>query len=494
MWWIAGLFIVAYGLFAFDSGLKVSPAFNQDHDNAQKVQEIIDQANQGRKVDPSLVNDLVPELIALIAALESEKYAYSSESLLPQEHHYHSLPEDHRTALSTHMMLGLFVLATGFIQFVPAFRRRYRKAHRVIGLVYLGTAMSSMSLSAYYLLITDIDDIYNTFVFYVALWDLTVSTVACLVIATVYVLKRDFARHLGWQALGFSFLLSAPVQRFEWLLLSPFSNGLTFNEMNVVVNVVLWAQLCCIAYLLFCVNRAASSKDLIPLKGFQFNLISLPVKGLLLMALCMALILEAFVYGWSTGAQSLPWLSYAMTEPAVVAHDVIYDSGLTELVAICSSALVFFIARFLLSSREKPKLLPIEASLILGLGLLLATTYLYWGYQIGLPSNQKSVGGIFYAGLGGLMFLFSAYFGASWACRKKEYATESLIFLLFISCAPAIEFFMLGTASVFDIFPEKYRLLGHAYQGACTFALFLPLLSAFLIVIYSRHTNSYRIN
>lgn len=493
-WWFSGLFLVVYGLFAFDSGLKVSPAFNTGQQNAQKIQQIIDQANAGREVDPSLLEGLVPELLTLIAELESDKYAYSSESLMPQEHHYHTLPDEQKTVLSTHMMLGLFVLITGFVQFVPAIRRNYRTAHRVIGLVYLATALSSMSLSAYYLYITEVENIYNTFVFYIALWDLTIATVACLLIAMFYIVKRDIARHLGWQALAFCFLLSAPIQRFEWFALAPFSDGLSFNNMNVAVNVVLWAQLCCLGYLLFCLNRASSPKQILATRGIQLNLVAFPARCLFALIAFLVACFELIFYGLSSGMSSLSRVVYVATQSASVAHDVIFDSGLNFPMALCSIGLIFVATKCLLSTRDNQKVKPFEASLILAMSLILVAIFIVWGYQIGLPSDTKSVGGAFYSGLGVLLFVFTVYFVWSCTSRKIEYARESLLFVLFLAFAPAIQFLLLGMFSIMDNVPEEYRLLGHAYQGTSTFALFLPLFFAFLISIYSRHTNSYKIN
>ena len=259
IWPLIGLVLIGYGLLAFNAGTTLSPATGRTDNGAEVARYVLDQTRQGvDMIGTEEVSQVVPDWANLMARLSSSDYAYGDDGLQDTQIYYFSMPESRRTVLSTHMMLGMVLMTAGFLQFWPAFRRRFRKTHRLLGAVYVLAAFASMTLSGIHLVNSGIANTFNTFVFHVGLWVMLVGVVVSVSMAGIALLRKDIARHLGWQALGFGFLLTAPLQRIDWLALSTVAGDASFNEMNILVNTILFVQATLAGYWLFRVNRGSS--------------------------------------------------------------------------------------------------------------------------------------------------------------------------------------------------------------------------------------------
>lgn len=239
LFWIIGLLVVAmYGFLAFNSGVKLSPLTNPTTDSATVVTRIIQQADQQQTIVDADLDQVIPTWAKLSAAAGSEQFTYGSDSVADTLHHYHQMQSQQKQALSIHMMLGSVLMVCGILQFWPAFRKKYPKTHRVIGGVYIVTAMLSMSMSIYHLIHTGPDKTYGEFAFFFGLWFLAIGAITSILLAIYYIKKRDIVKHMGWQALAFGFFLTAPIQRLNWITLSYFlAPYTTFNEMNYIGRV-----------------------------------------------------------------------------------------------------------------------------------------------------------------------------------------------------------------------------------------------------------------
>jgi hypothetical protein len=203
--------------------------------------------------------DAYPLWVNLMGQVSSTRYTYGSDGISEVSTYYAVMPDTQKTILSTHMMLGGTCIILGLFQFWPAFRRRYRKAHRVMGAVYMTAALAAMTMSVMHLLHAGIENTYQTFVFHVGLWMMVAGVVGSLVMASYHLWRRNIAGHLGWQAIGYGFLLTAPVQRYDWMLVGHFFPDISQGVGNGLVNVILFWQCLLFGYLLFCWNRAEST-------------------------------------------------------------------------------------------------------------------------------------------------------------------------------------------------------------------------------------------
>ena len=259
LWAALALLLIGYGLIAFEAGTKISPQMNTTEDQLGKIDYLLEQArNDVSTIGSPESEAMSPVWVRAIERLHSSQYANSDDSVMPTERHYISMSDGQRNRLSLHMMLGLVLMTFGFFQFLPAFRRRFRMAHRVMGVLYVIAGFTSMAMSGSHLFSNRVSDIFNEYVFYMGLWVMLVIAVTGLSAAGYAIWRKNIAAHLGWQALAFGSFLTAPIQRIYWVGMAPFAGDATFNEMNILLNVSLFAQAFLAAYLLFCSNRGGS--------------------------------------------------------------------------------------------------------------------------------------------------------------------------------------------------------------------------------------------
>jgi hypothetical protein len=493
IWLLLGLVLIGYGLLAFNAGTTLSPATGRADNGAEVARYVLDQTRQGvDMIGTGEVRQVVPVWANLMARLSSSDYAYGDDGIQDVQVYYFSMPEGRRTVLSTHMMLGLVLMTAGFLQFWPAFRRRFRKTHRVLGVVYVLTAVVSMTLSGIHLVNSGIANTYNTFVFHVGLWVMLAGVLVSVSMAGIALLRKDIARHLGWQALGFGFLMTAPLQRLDWLALSTVAGDASFNEMNILVNTILFVQATLAGYWLFRVNRGSS-----PLRA-SATLALAPVSQALqrsgyvmLAALALIWLLPAMLFGSLADlsvvermvpATVLSWLDGVVTGGPLLlfalALAVLMPAAWTQLANLRNSVA---------SSLTITSLTRISAATV-------AVIALYWGYQLGMPSHAHSLAGGSFALLGVLLGFFLLQLIKAQRQGEHGMAVEWLQFLLLSATTPALLLINLWLLDLIGAVPPLYLGQGAGYEVATISALFTPVLIGFLLSVYSAETDRYRVS
>lgn len=493
LWPAIGVILLAYGVLAFNAGITLSPVTNSTEAPAAVAASVLHQAADGVDMRGSPeVQQVAPAWVNVLAELSSSDYAYGEDGISDTNIYYFSMSETRRNILSTHMMLGFVLMVAGFLQFWPAFRRRYRKAHRMLGGLYIIAAITSMAMSGHHLISSGIENTYNTFVFHIGLWIMLVGVLLSLTMAGIALFKKDIARHLAWQALGFGFLLTAPLQRMDWLILSSIADGVSFNEMNLMVNTILFAQATMGGLCLFWLNRASS-----PLTGstkLEFN----PVNAFWKFTGFAAILLSALIL-------ILPVLADIRITEINLLQRVTPESPLTWLATLLESSWlpVFVVSWAVLMVAGWSQLVSLRAgvqsSLLthrITLASAIAVSFLsfYGAYQLGMPSHEHSSAGSGLGVLGALLLIFSILVKRSSINAEVGKVVESLQLLLLCATAPIMFVVNCVAFGAMDVVPAEYLARSAAYEISVIGAIFSPLVLGGLLSFYSAETARYRVN
>ena len=163
----------------------------------------------------------------------SADYSFGPRSSLAQRPLYvHAF-----AGLSLHTVAGGAALLAATMQFIPMIRRRWPTLHRTTGafvilLVAISMVGSLMILTSHPLAAT-----LSGAGFGIGLASLCGLTLTELTFAVLAIRARDYRSHMGWMALMFASLLTAPALRVQWLLLG--ASGLHLDEANLVIAVFL---------------------------------------------------------------------------------------------------------------------------------------------------------------------------------------------------------------------------------------------------------------
>lgn len=495
LWPLLGLVIIGYGLLAFNAGTKLSPVVRDTAGYGDKVSSIQHQAEAGELATNSEeVHDVLPYWLNLVARFGNTDYAYGNDSIMETSRHYYEMSEQKRSALSTHMMLGMVLMATGFFQFWPGFRRKHRKIHRILGVTYILTAFTSMSMSSYYLLNNKVADTYSQYAFHMGLSFLVVLSIFSISMAGYSIYKKNIAAHLGWQAIAFGCFLTAPIQRIYWIGMAPFAESASFNEMNIIVNVSLVAQAMLVAYLLFYFNRASSPLRSAPVNNHSVGKDSRFEKLFGYSVIAITVFILFYFYVFMQGMGSSEWLKQVVPNSALVWHDTIFESVWHYMFFIATSLVIVFSIRELMFTQDGLNNHRHYWVIIVIASLVGSLIQLMWGFRLGLPTQEYSLAGSFYAYSGLLQFFFTLFFIYRSSIKQLTAMKEALWFVLLLALAPAIKVLVLYVIHIFTLVPELYIAGGHGYQLAAAFALLVPVLSGLLIAVYSAETKRYEIN
>ncbi|MFM7661067.1 MAG: DUF2306 domain-containing protein, partial [Bacteroidota bacterium] len=121
----------------------------------------------------------------------------------------------YQIAFFTHVYSSIFVLLLGFVQFIPLVRKKHKKTHRLIGILYvlivLFLAAPSGLVMGYY----GNGGFYSqlSFCLQAVLW------FAFTLIAFRYAKKGDFIKHSDYMTFSYALTLSAMSLRlFKWII------------------------------------------------------------------------------------------------------------------------------------------------------------------------------------------------------------------------------------------------------------------------------------
>jgi hypothetical protein len=495
-WCLFGVLLLAYGLLAFDSGAKLSPLINETQRPDLVSTYILENISGNEAMQRSEeVGQVIPEWLNLIASLRSGEYAYGPDSIMETEIYYYSMTEPRRKILSTHMMLGVVILVTGFLQFWPSFRRRNRRFHRYIGGVYILAAITSMTLSGLHLLHSGPENTYDNFVFHIGLWIMLLGVLLSLSMAMWALYKKNYAHHLGWQALGFGFFMTAPLQRIDWIVLSVFSGDRSFNEMNILVNAMLFVQAALVGYVLFYINRSASTlKSDLALNSQEISpsFINQCCAYFLVAGLSFLTVYQFII---SPGLASNGLLVALVPASAAQWHGLVFGNAVLPWLAASATSVILIAGMYLqiLVQHEKTPAKSL-ATLVTVCGFILSLIFLNWAFQLGLPTHAHSLAGSAYAVTGVLLFLFVSLYASMLYSGLWARAREFLWFVILLSAGSALGYVSLISLSALAWVPNEYVEQGDGYELAMIIGVFFPVLIAFMIAVYSQETRRYAVH
>jgi hypothetical protein len=147
--------------------------------------------------------------------------------------------------ISLHSALGGLALLLCTVQFVPAIRRAAPAVHRAVGKIAVLAICLSMIGAIIFLSKTPAGDVFSGEPFAAALWTLAVSTLMTLSLAIKAIRERQIRAHMGWMALLFAGLLTAPLLRIGYTVFGNLMPGSTLAQVNagiagLMMPVAIW--------------------------------------------------------------------------------------------------------------------------------------------------------------------------------------------------------------------------------------------------------------
>lgn len=144
--------------------------------------------------------------------------------------------------ISLHTALGGLALLMCTVQFVPAIRRRSLALHRAVGKVAVTGVALAMVGAIIFLSKTPAKDVFSGEPFAAALWVQAVSTLMTLSLAIKAIRERQIRAHMGWMALLFATLLTAPLLRIEYIVFGNLLPQFNLPQVNAGIAVILMPQ------------------------------------------------------------------------------------------------------------------------------------------------------------------------------------------------------------------------------------------------------------
>ncbi|MEY4765902.1 MAG: hypothetical protein RI907_2575 [Pseudomonadota bacterium] len=132
-------------------------------------------------------------------------------------------------SIGLHAAIGGAALTLCALQFVPGWRQRSPRTHRLIGWAAIATCVLSMASSLAYLNATPLQQGFGGPIFGVGLWLLALSTLQSLTMGVLRARQRRWREHMGWMTLTSALLMTAPLLRTGYVAVG--------NLMDVTVDV-----------------------------------------------------------------------------------------------------------------------------------------------------------------------------------------------------------------------------------------------------------------
>jgi len=486
LWALLCVALAFYSLLVWDASYHLLPQ-NYDPSHEQLVDEVEAAGNQA--VPYSEISEKALEAYPLwnnlTAMVTGTYFGFGSNGNSDPVRYYTSMEPVEKSVLSLHMVLGGAVLILGMFQFTPSFRKKHRKAHRVIGGVYIIALFVMCFAAIYHMVHTGIENTYQGFAFHIQLWFLAISTIIAQVLAIVFIKKRNFPLHLGFQVYTFAAFLNAPIQRYDWAVLGWIYPHLTQGEVNNLVNILTFWQCLLIGYALFAWNRSSA-----PLRPKPVEVASHPMGlkiflGLATVAAVLT-VLASYVFGnglsgWSV-AQSIAPASTLAAEAALYAG----KSAQTAFFGIVIAAAIMS-GMWLMMRDDKSSLVRIVFYVS---AILAGVQQIVWGVQLGEPVMAVTSGGGFYI-VSGVSLTGFALLALYFQSRGRENMWhEVMIFAVNFAFAPALIVWGHGFWHLLDVIPEFYMDRGHGYVLAAGAAILTPTFNGFIGMMTSRETQS----
>lgn len=486
LWAVFCLILACYSLLVWDAGYKLLP-HNYDPGHQQLIDEVEAAGNQA--VPYSEISEKALEAYPLwnnlTAMVTGTYFGFGSNGNSDPVRYYTSMAPVEKSALSLHMVLGGAVLILGMFQFTPSFRKKHRKAHRAIGGAYILATFAMCFAAIYHMVHTGVENTYQGFAFHIQLWFLAVSTIIAQVLAIIFIKKRNFPLHLGFQVYTFAAFLNAPIQRYDWAILGWVYPHLTQGEVNNLVNILTFWQCLLIGYVLFAWNRSSA-----PVRPKPVEVAPKPMGlkiflGLVTVAAVLT-VLASYVSGtglsgW-TVAQGVAPASTLAAEAALYAGKYVQTAAFGILIA---AAIVSGMWLMMRDDTSRLARIVFYVSAVLG-----GVQQIVWGLQLGEPAMAVTSGGGFYI-VSGVSLTAFALLALYFQSRGREHMWhEIMIFAVNFAFAPALIVWGHGLWYLLDVIPAFYIDRGHGYVLGAGAAILTPTFNGFIGMMTSRETQS----
>lgn len=461
-------------------------------DSSSYTQQLIEQARAAPSKES--LEALSSELALLGRATSLERF---TESKIPDQGAYYvTMPQRNQLLLVSHVLLGVFCLVVGGFQFWPQFRKRFMKAHRAFGALYVVTAPISVVLALIYMAYTPPHNIYAHLIAWFSLWIFGPLSIVAIVMAMRALRARRIHEHQSWMALSFGCLVVAPMLRWNWVLLAWAFPAIDQETLNLVTMGIMLPEVLLIGYGLSLVNRQyqralvrRKSAPLVPAISRAF-FAAMPLwQGLA--ALAVTVNVAAYVVG--DGILSLapgglmPQALIDLESSMLGLH-----SWLGPMFTLANGVALFsglWLMRHLFNSPAKPAPAAIVATFTSTTGLMLLVS-LAIGHHIGLKPNQALLsGGTLYTLVGVLLAAFLLFFLGTWRAGQRALMKESLVFLLTLLPFPALLWAVLWVVHWIGL-PADYLAAGQGYVLPSGGSLGLFFIAMFY-VIYGQATREH---
>lgn len=489
-----------YGLLAIQTGKTLLDMdYAHSGQSVAAMEKVRAVAEAGGKVESLPQTAVVAPLwIRAMAAVTSDTYSYSARSVWDTAIVYAQMPDWHRTLLSCHMVLGGLAMLVGGVQFWPAFRRRLPRLHRRLGLFYAVTVQVSMLFSMAYLVVTPVDLIFSKLVFYVGLWLLAITVTMSLWLSIYHILRREIAQHQVWMALNFGLLLTAPLLRYDWVLIGRLIPGISQYAGNLSVMVFLIPQSFLTGYLILCfTRRRQKDRPQLPAlaiadRTLQLKPLWFPV-ALLMMAGLAWLTLDHYWFspglaGSELAQKLVPAGVVALDSQVVVAQMGLRAAFVMAVLATLIEAAVFLSLAFVKTASQLQQAALRRTTIAMALpALVAALIQLLWGWQSGVPGDAVLSGGTFYC-LNGLVLGGFALAALAAALKGRISLVKEWGVMTILALMAAPLFY--SNLQILDLLAVPPRFIdgGHVYMLAASGGSIMLMLG-FVYVAYGQATR-----
>lgn len=488
-WVLFAVLLAFYAALAVQSGVHNLPANFEEH-HLRLLDEVERQADQGVPYAEvaEAAQQAYPWWNNLMARVTGTYFGFGHNGTTDPTRYYASMQPPQKSVLSVHMMLGGACVMLGVFQFWPYFRRRWRTLHRALGGAYVLATYSMLAASTYHLLHSGVANTYQGFTFHVQLWFLVISTFITQSLALYAIRKRNIAMHLGFQAYTYAAFLSAPLQRYDWMIFGRVYAHLTQGEVNNLVNIMTFWQCLLVAYVIFAWNRAASPRRSAAAAG-ECPPPATTLRAVVLWGLAAAGVVTTvafYVYAPGLGA----WQAARSIVPAAtLAADAALFAGRTlQNLVFAVSIVAAIVAGTWLLVRSENSVVARRTFYIAA--IVAGTIQIGWGARLGEPNMAVIAGGGFYC-ISGLSLVSFACLAAFFGGRDRDgWWREMMVFAVNFAFVPALLLWLHGLWWALDVIPQHYIDVGHGYILAAGGAILTATMNGFFSSFSSRETTS----
>jgi hypothetical protein len=433
-----------------------------------------------------------------LLAMWTSPQRFIDSQLIEQALYYIQMPRLNQILLASHIFLSVFCMLFGGLQFWPLFRKRFMRAHRLIGAGYIATAPISVLLSFAYMAVTPPHLLYTGLTGYVALWLFGLLAIGSIVMAVLSLKRKRIHEHMAYMALSFACLLIAPMLRWNWVGLAWLFPHIDQETHKLVSITIMLPEVLVIGYGLILANRQYAR----PMTRRPMAAIAQRASGFF-QSLSPLLYLTAagftainvlhyvFGHGMSTASAAANLIPAALLarEGAIMNQ----STGLSSVFGL-SVSLALLTGLHLLHRLLAPNFnvadVRTEARAWVVLALTAGISATMLGWQIGLSKQQLWLsGGAAYTTAGLLITTLSVLFAG--ALQSKHWAMMKEFLVMALSALPftAMFFIILWCLQWMPI-PTDYIQAGQGYilsAGGGTALMFL----AMFYVVYGQATREH---